>query len=119
PTTERPTKPFGGCFYFDTTIRYLLYFDGVSEVWRPAGTAAGTTAERPAAADVPTGALYYNEDIASLQYSDGATWLTVVVDDEQSSSSTSSTESSSSTSSSGSSQSSSTSSSTSSSSDST
>lgn len=107
-TAERPVKPFGGFLYFDTTIGYLLYFDGVSEEWRPAGTPAGTTADRPSAEDVPTGARYFNEDIASLQYSDGVTWLTLVVDDEQSSSSSTSSNSSSSSDSTSSSESSST-----------
>lgn len=111
PTAERPDLPPGGFFYFDTTIRMLLSFNSVLEEWVPAGIASGTSAERPAAGDVPPGSVYFNEDLAALEYSNGSTWVELEVTDEQSSSSSTSSSTSSSESSSTSSDSSSTSSS--------
>jgi hypothetical protein len=110
PTSERPgSMPqddlYEGCKYFDGDLGILIYWDG-SE-WRPLGVARGKTSARPSAAAVPEGTHYYNDDIESLQFSDGVTWLTYTVDDPQSSSSSTSSSSPSSQSSSSSSESSS------------
>lgn len=95
PTIHRPVTPPGGFIYFDTTIRMLLSYSSILEEWTPLGVSSGSTAQRPAAGDVPGGAFYFNTDIAALEYSTGSAWIELEVDDEQSSSSSSSDSSSS------------------------
>ena len=69
-----PATPSAGQIYYNTVDNQLYIYNGTR--WEVAGNAvqSGLLANRPAAASVDAGTIYYATDTYLFYYSDGATW---------------------------------------------